>query len=969
MPIIESQLDGRIATLLGNLDRRWTTRGENTGAFEGTTATPDILVTQGGALPLVIENEYLPAYTVESEAAGRLGARLNFSVVGASGQVNSVIALRSPTSLRDCNTLNQVDRLLRGGIQLEYALLTGDDGDSYERFPDAGFISGNLRDLAAFVEQAAIPLNVIEQGADILEQGVQRAAGYLHEAAELRDDTKLAFEQRLKQDYSVQTVRMAAAIMVNALVYQQNLAGQHGIRSLSQLQSGNAPITQNDVLAEWRKILQVNYWSIFHLASQLLENINPPEQARLALVEMVDTASRLASLGAGQSGDIVGIVFQRLIADRKFLATFYTKPESATLLAHLAIPDHGPWGDAERVRDFRMADYACGTGTLLHMAYRRVNRLHRLDGGDPAQLHGYMMANSLTACDVLPSAVHLTASMLSSSHPLQGYDSTRTVVTEYGQTGDGGVSVGSLDLLNGRTAIRALIPINRGTAVTGTGEVPAEMNVAMPVASQDLVIMNPPFTRPGADWEGDARSSDYVRQFRGLSNDLDTQRKMSEFARRCAQGTCAHGYAGLASYFVALADKMVKSDGTIALVLPLTVMQGTSWSKVRDLIRQEYGDVMVVSIATARSVDQSFSADTGMAEILLIARKSADARRDRGLFVSLRQRPRNEMEASEIARAITALLENTDFRALEDGPYGCNPIVIGASEIGEILDAPLEDGPWSVIGISDCAVAQTAFQLAQGRIWLPVMNDDDSVSIPTAVMGQICRVGFHDANIVGNGRQAAFTLSEYSVSSSFPILWGHDANRERSLIVVPDKHGRVQRGKEERASVIWDTRSHTHHNRNFRFNSQPLGVAFTERQSIGGSAWPNVQFESRAHEIAYTLWGNTTLGLLAYWWHSSRQQAGRGIMPITAIRAMPTLDVTQLTTEQLAIAEAIFDDLRDAEFLPANEAYRDDSRQELDRRVLIDLLGLPESILQPLALLRLKWCSEPSVHGGKSTRP
>ena len=146
-------------------------------------------------------------------------------------------------------------------------------------------------------------------------------------------------------------------------------------------------------------------------------------------------------------------------------------------------------------------------------------------------------------------------------------------------------------------------------------------------------------------------------------------------------------------------------------------------------------------------------------------------------------------------------------------------------------------------------------------------------------------------------------------------------------------------------------------------------MAFTETQTIGGRAWPNVKFAERAQEIAYTLWGNTTLGLLCYWGHSSRQQAGRGRMPITAIRTMPTLDVTKLTPAQLGVAEAIFEDMRDVQFLPANEAYRDNSRKELDYRVLIDVLGLPERVLEPLDVLRLKWCSEPSVHGGKRTMP
>ena len=92
-------------------------------------------------------------------------------------------------------------------------------------------------------------------------------------------------------------------------------------------------------------------------------------------------------------------------------------------------------------------------------------------------------------------------------------------------------------------------------------------------------------------------------------------------------------------------------------------------------------------------------------------------------------------------------------------------------------------------------------------------------------------------------------------------------------------------------------------------------------------------------------------------------------MPVTAMRSMPTLDVTKLSPAQLARAEEIFEDMRDSQFLPANEAYRDNTRKELDHRVLIDMLGLPVSILEPLDLLRLKWCSEPSVHGGKKTAP
>ena len=972
MPI-ESQLNGRIATLLDRMNPRWTALGENKGAFQGSQKQPDLLIVQQGGQPVVIENEYVPARNVEAESLARLGETLNSDVVGSSGEINAVIALKSPLDLRNAVGADDVDALLHSGITLEYALFTGTDAESYARFPQRGFIAGNLRDLAAFVEQAAVPVNAIEQAVNTLELGVMNAAAKLREAAEYSDDTKQAIATRLKQDYSVQTLRMAATIMINALVFHENLAGQYGVRSLDQIKLYGVPM-RSEVLDEWRKILKVNYWSIFSLASELLVDINPLRLATDALKYMVSTAEQLVSLSVTQSHDLTGTVFQRLIADRKFLATFYTRPEAATLLAHLAIPDDGRWHDPEQVKGFRIADYACGTGTLIHAAYRRVNQLHRLAGGDPARLHAAMMEQALTACDVLPSAVHLTAAMLSSSHPKQGYNGSRTIVTEYGKTEHtkhGGVSLGSLDLLGSNGEVRPLIPLHSATAVTGTGEVRAELGMDMPPCSQDLVIMNPPFTRPASDWEGAGRESDYIKQFRGLGTDLETQRSMAALEKEYGKGTCAHGYAGIASWFVALADRMVRKDGTIALVLPLTALQGASWQKVRQLIARNYRDAIILTIAAARPDDQSFSADTGMAETMLVCRKSADAPGERGLFVSLRRRPQSEMEATELVKAIAALAGNPALKTLEDGPYGGLPLVIGEEQLGEAVDAPLsKDDPWSAIGIADFSVVQTSYQLAQGTLWLPSTQEQEALRIPMAAVQQKGKVGINHNNIVGRGSRTAFDLLKPpSGAPTYPMLWNHNAKQEKSLVVAPDSEGRVKVGRESRAAEIWDTRSHAHHSADFRFNSQPLAVAFTEQRTIGGTAWKNVSFAEGVHEMAYTLWGNTTLGLLCYWWHSTRQQAGRGRMPISAIRTMPTLDVTRLTPRQLETAAGIFDDMRDRTFLPANEAYRDTSRQELDHRVLIEVLGLPESVLEPLELLRHKWCSEPSVHGGKRTAP
>ena len=92
-------------------------------------------------------------------------------------------------------------------------------------------------------------------------------------------------------------------------------------------------------------------------------------------------------------------------------------------------------------------------------------------------------------------------------------------------------------------------------------------------------------------------------------------------------------------------------------------------------------------------------------------------------------------------------------------------------------------------------------------------------------------------------------------------------------------------------------------------------------------------------------------------------------MTITQLPELLSPDVRQLTRDQIARSQKIFTDFLDYEFLPANEAYRDPARQAFDQAVLVDLLDLPESMLESLAVLRRQWCAEPTVHGGKSTRP
>ena len=145
----------------------------------------------------------------------------------------------------------------------------------------------------------------------------------------------------------------------------------------------------------------------------------------------------------------------------------------------------------------------------------------------------------------------------------------------------------------------------------------------------------------------------------------------------------------------------------------------------------------------------------------------------------------------------------------------------------------------------------------------------------------------------------------------------------------------------------------------------------TERPSIGGRAWPSVIFEDRDREYAFALWCNSTLGLLLHWWVSNKTQSGRGTTTVTGIPNIPTLDVTKLTAGQIVAAKDTFEALRNHRFLPFDQIDEDPARAELDRRLLVDVLGLPESLCAdggPIDLLRRKLAKEPQIHGGKKTR-
>ena len=895
---------------------------------QGTAKRPDILFAAPLCQPVIVETEFAPAATVEQDAVDRLGVKLE----STEEEIEGALAVILPKELKtdDLETIDQA--------KFRYAThALGPDGEKL-RWPTTSWIEGGVNELADAIEFLSLSRRRLAKGTELLERVVQSAAGLLAKHSGEAPLVKIA--EGLHQEPGKQTERMAAAICTSAFVFHAAIDNQRGIPQVPL--AGH--IDKARLLDTWDAILEINYWPIFSIARDIVRELPikavPPVMERIA-----QSVSELAQLGATSYHDLTGRMFQTLITDRKFLATFYTLPESACLLAEMAVERLDvDWSDREAIAELRVVDFACGTGALLSAAQRAIYRRYRRAGGDDKDLHKVMMERVLTGLDIMPAATHLTCSMLSSAHPSVGYGESRIHTMPYGIEGNE-THIGALDLLEveGSSSLFAT-----GESVGATEKESSDSHfVTVKDGSCDLVIMNPPFTRP-TNHAGIERDDTPIPSFAGFGKSHDEQRAMSTKLKGC-RPEFGQGHAGLASSFMDLGHRKLKDGGVLALVIPFAFARGRAWEKARRALAAHYGDICVASIAATGATKMSFSADTGIAECLVVAVKKQQLS-SRATFFNLRSRPASLLEAAVESRRSTDSSMEGDLR-----------------EAGRA-------------GVLSTSVSVAAKALGEGQLLLP--RNLGATLVRVAKLKEFASRGLYHLDINGGPTdlhktgppQGPFIVRPISPGEvpTYPMLWAHSAALERRFEVQIDSCGDALPGDHKRAAERWKrAASRLHVNLDFRLNSQSLAMCLTPEKSLGGRAWPNVIPHDQRYEIPMLLWCNSTLGLIVYWWKGSRQQAGRSILTITVTPDLPVLDPRALTEGQLDHCLAIFDDMKKREFLPANEAYRDETRKDLDRQLLFgvtSVLQLDPGLEEGLDLLRKQWCAEPSVHGGKGTR-
>ena len=865
-------------------------------------ARPDIVVRRADG-PLVLEVELEPAATVDADALARLGLEID-------GQpVQTAFAVTVPGPLRQTDQRHLEQRLSTASLTWREWRLDGTSGPR---------LSGDVAELGAAAARAAPPAGNLEAAVEALDQGVRRAGSRLCQSP----GTLARVAKVFSAPPGDEAANMAALVVINAMVFQERLASSNvAIQSISAARIGGV-FSRLRLLMLWDAILEIDYYPIFSMARDVVAELSEVEAAEV-LDECAHTASRLLSMGAVGRHDLAGRIFNRLIADRKLLAAFYTSIPAATLLAGLALtPERWPvvdWDDAAHLRRLCVVDPACGTGTLLMAAYQQIvqNRaaVHGLAGStrtdgpensDDSEVHQALVEHTLFGADVVQAAIHLTAATLASMSPSVGFTQMQLHSLIMGMDAVGGIRLGSLDWLAAPEAQSSFSATLEQIGATGS----AGSLVESPRA--DLVISNPPFTRRGSDGgKGEA----LARVLDLPAGDSEAKRAVARRTSALLKGTPANLTAGHGASFTVLADRLVKSDGRLALVLPVTALAGQSWRQVRAMLATRYEIELVVS---SHDPDlRSMSFDTHIAEVLLLARRLRKGERPsgRGSFVNLWRAPRRETDALALVNAINAATTAPLHRS--DGPpVGGSPLFVGGEQWGVLLDGPVNDAPWTAARWKHGQTCQLATGLERGELWAA---DSSQVvaQIPIAPMEAVCHVGPQDRRI--RGSLGVFdSYHGWDGQAQFPALWAHSEKMHQGLVAEPNAQLFPQVGRDH--APVWSQAGTLQVTSTIRYNSQRIMTARSTVRALGVNSWFTLTARDgdartrTRQEIAIALWCNSTLGLLLHADNANLAQHGRGIRRKGMLQKLPTLNVRELQPWQLDEAEAIYRDFQDRTF-------------------------------------------------------
>lgn len=947
----EEVVNVALADLLGS--RGVISTPELRDVTKAKTRLPDVVVAHFQGLRVVLEGKIGSAKSTREKVLHQARLRVE------EGLAHIAIAVIYPPAVAKAGSFREVRRSLEKS-PIEVAICS--------EARTGEWIAGGVDELAEvlrrtfdeLVEEDVVAESVrdIEHGVEAFSQVALRAPGSVGRCAVALGIAPDEPARKSSGGYSEAQViavsRIAGLTLLNAMLFQEVLSADE-----SRTHPVRRCLSEDDRVGafenHWRFILEeINYVPIFRVAREILLALGSSKDVDHVLGVMGQQALAIVGRRAALRHDLMGRVYHQLLVEQKYLATFYTSVPAATLLLKLALASDDwivDWGDANQIRDLRIVDLACGTGTLLMAAAEAITDNHvnscTRSGLRPdlRNLHKILMEHSIVGFDVLPSALHLTGSTLALRAAAVTFAETHLYSLPHGGTEN---QLGSIEFLRApRIHVKHDLfgtEIAIGERLSG-GEQLEGVVVDRPRA--DLCVMNPPFTRSvgGNLLFGSVPEAQRARMAKRLQRMLRglPERGVSRQQARAEQRppVMANATAGLGSVFVAVGNESLKDGGRLALVLPKAVLSGVSWGRTRQLLSDQYQVEYVVN--SHDPTRWNFSDNTELSEVLVIARRVGPAGTEDGTvtFLNLWRNPRTAFEAMNIAQALTR------FKApdLELG-QGSLPVEIAGRTAGEAISLPwnhVKRRSWmeqSAFAQSD--LLRTLHYLLTGNVVAPGAEADAIVRL--APLGTLADLGPDRRDIWDGFREA-------NSRTNYPAIWGRVKGHHLSMTAEPNRFlsplGKPRQGRPLRsAKELWKHAGRIVVAERLRLNtSRQIAVRATERV-LSNVWWPiSLKEEDEEAEKALTLWLNSTLGLLIALGSREETQGAWVSLKKPAWRDMPVLDWTQLLHKERQGLAAAFDDLAGETLQPLPHMGSDETRQRIDSS-LSRVLDLPD--LDPL---------------------
>jgi hypothetical protein len=900
---------------------------------------PDLLLPFRGFY-LVIEAEVSDQPQAQEQAWRKAVERVE------QGLAHLALALVYPASLRELPVSQLADALR--ATPLRFSLCAPPIPD----VPD--WRTGDLNALTTTLQHAYQSLaseDEVRAAVEHLKQGVNLLAQAIYAmqvpdarlAEPLGIDARAVDPNQTEQTTAVRQI--AALVLLNAMLFHEELTRvDPRVRTLQAcLETGSM---HDALLQQWKVILdEIDYHAVFALARRLLENLPPDRLLDYALGQCAPIVRALIRQRVMLRHDLAGRIYHLLLGDiAKPLGTFYTSVPSATLLLRLALaPDRWQldWGDPRAVGQLRIADLACGTGTLLMAAVQAIvdNYMRTATPPQPAhrqQLLKALLEEGVYGLDVLQSAVHLTASTLALPIPEVMARGMRLYTMPLGFVRANGREVprfGSLDLLSDAPVAPnlSLFPELGGqTAERATDAQRQPEQLRLPPL--DLVCMNPPFTRTCGD-----------NLLFGSLPEPERTRMQKAFQEWCKQhGVEASITAGLGAPFLAAADRCLKPDGRLAFVLPKALLSGVEWRASRELLSKHYTlEYLIVSHDPTR---WHFSENTDLSETLFVARKASDG--GGTLCLNLWRNPDNPIDALLLAEEVRKLAPEGDTLQTFD-------LWLGDTKWGEALYLP--DARFKILPnwMLPCAYAQS--ELNHALLQALTEHRYAGVELPLAPLDTV--------GALGPSRNDLWdAFDPVDNPPGVPAYWGRDSESAQTMCLTPNRYlirlrqprrvGRTLRDADAlaaRASQLLIAE------RVWLNTLRTMAALFPK--PVLSNVWLPLKL-LKEDETAYKtlcLWWNSSLHVLIMLAYRVETRGAWVAFLRRAIAKCPILNVDALSGEAVEQMAQAFDALSGQPLLPLPQMARDAVRAQVDAAVA-HALGLPD-----LTPLREQLAREPVI--------